>query len=197
MDLRCWMLLAAECMHSIVELLGVDNREVCIHDSFACIQLYSPLSLSPLYISLICYFKKHCEVLLIIILLSSISSHLLSLLFFSLFLTHLRIQIYQKMLQQFRFDLLFIKPEDPDLAKPNFSNFSNENVNNFLSSWYDVGFKGLFRGSIPRIAWYIPASALTFMAVECLRDRFNSNNLTRISVDTPSSTVHEGSMPVN
>ena len=41
-DLRCWMLLAAECMHSIAELLGVDNREVCIHDSFACNQLYSP-----------------------------------------------------------------------------------------------------------------------------------------------------------
>lgn len=33
--------------------------------------------------------------------------------------------------------------------------------------------KGMFRGSIPRITWYIPASALTFMAVEFLRDHFN------------------------
>lgn len=32
---------------------------------------------------------------------------------------------------------------------------------------------GMFRGSIPRITWYIPASALTFMAVEFLRDHFN------------------------
>lgn len=31
----------------------------------------------------------------------------------------------------------------------------------------------MFRGSIPRITWYIPASALTFMAVEFLRDHFN------------------------
>lgn len=35
------------------------------------------------------------------------------------------------------------------------------------------GVKGMFRGSIPRITWYIPASALTFMAVEFLRDQFN------------------------
>lgn len=35
------------------------------------------------------------------------------------------------------------------------------------------GAKGMFRGSIPRITWYIPASALTFMAVEFLRDHFN------------------------
>lgn len=33
----------------------------------------------------------------------------------------------------------------------------------------------MFRGSIPRITWYIPASALTFMAVEFLRDNFNEN----------------------
>lgn len=32
--------------------------------------------------------------------------------------------------------------------------------------------KGMFRGSVPRITWYIPASALTFMAVEFLRDHF-------------------------
>ncbi|XP_044476272.1 S-adenosylmethionine carrier 1, chloroplastic/mitochondrial-like [Mangifera indica] len=35
------------------------------------------------------------------------------------------------------------------------------------------GAKGMFRVSIPRITWYIPASALTFMAVEFLRDHFN------------------------
>ncbi|KAF3438070.1 hypothetical protein FNV43_RR20826 [Rhamnella rubrinervis] len=39
--------------------------------------------------------------------------------------------------------------------------------------WVTEGTKGMFRGSIPRITWYIPASALTFMAVEFLRDHFN------------------------
>lgn len=39
------------------------------------------------------------------------------------------------------------------------------------------GPKGLFRGSIPRITWYIPASALTFMAVEFLRDHLNEGSL--------------------
>lgn len=41
------------------------------------------------------------------------------------------------------------------------------------SIWRVEGAKGLFRGSVPRITWYIPASALTFMAVEFLRDHFN------------------------
>ncbi|KAK7304687.1 hypothetical protein VNO77_42573 [Canavalia gladiata] len=39
--------------------------------------------------------------------------------------------------------------------------------------WATEGLKGMFRGSVPRITWYIPASALTFMAVEFLRDHFN------------------------
>ncbi|XP_022134585.1 mitochondrial substrate carrier family protein E isoform X2 [Momordica charantia] len=39
--------------------------------------------------------------------------------------------------------------------------------------WRSEGMKGMFRGSVPRITWYIPASALTFMAVEFLRDHFN------------------------
>uniref|UniRef100_A0A2P2PPQ4 Mitoferrin-like n=1 Tax=Rhizophora mucronata TaxID=61149 RepID=A0A2P2PPQ4_RHIMU len=41
------------------------------------------------------------------------------------------------------------------------------------SIWTTEGVEGLFRGSIPRITWYIPASALTFMAVEFLRGQFN------------------------
>ncbi|KAF8037410.1 hypothetical protein BT93_B0343 [Corymbia citriodora subsp. variegata] len=41
------------------------------------------------------------------------------------------------------------------------------------SIWRVEGAKGMFRGSVPRITWYIPASALTFMAVEFLRDHFN------------------------
>ncbi|XP_031404623.1 mitochondrial substrate carrier family protein E isoform X2 [Punica granatum] len=45
--------------------------------------------------------------------------------------------------------------------------------------WLIEGPKGLFRGSIPRITWYIPASALTFMAVEFLRDHFNEGSLDR------------------
>lgn len=38
--------------------------------------------------------------------------------------------------------------------------------------WLAEGAKGMFRGSIPRITWYIPASALTFMTVEFLRQNF-------------------------
>ncbi|MQL69102.1 hypothetical protein Taro_001395 [Colocasia esculenta] len=48
--------------------------------------------------------------------------------------------------------------------------------------WMTEGLKGLFRGSVPRIIWYIPASALTFMAVEFLRDNFN---------ETLDTDVHE------
>lgn len=40
-------------------------------------------------------------------------------------------------------------------------------------TWVIEGTKGVFRGSIPRVIWYIPASALTFMAVEFLREKFN------------------------
>ncbi|XP_030537167.1 mitochondrial substrate carrier family protein E [Rhodamnia argentea] len=53
------------------------------------------------------------------------------------------------------------------------------------SIWRVEGAKGMFRGSVPRITWYIPASALTFMAVEFLRDHFNeeldSNNVQEVS----------------
>ncbi|XP_042496879.1 mitochondrial substrate carrier family protein E [Macadamia integrifolia] len=42
--------------------------------------------------------------------------------------------------------------------------------------WMEEGAKGMFRGSVPRIMWYIPASALTFMAVEFLRDQFNKDS---------------------
>lgn len=51
--------------------------------------------------------------------------------------------------------------------------------------------KGMFRGSIPRIMWYIPASALTFMAVEFLRDHFNDKDnlrdVARLSVKKKKS----------
>ncbi|KAF3326280.1 mitochondrial substrate carrier family protein E isoform X1 [Carex littledalei] len=64
----------------------------------------------------------------------------------------------------------------------------------FMKIWADEGMHGLFRGSVPRIIWYIPASAVTFMAVEFLRDRFNKKlespigGVTGISMD-PSSNV--------
>lgn len=50
--------------------------------------------------------------------------------------------------------------------------------------WMAEGTNGLFKGSVPRIAWYIPASALTFMAVEFLREHFNDglNNAKRPEV---------------
>ncbi|XP_048445334.1 probable S-adenosylmethionine carrier 2, chloroplastic isoform X3 [Pyrus x bretschneideri] len=43
------------------------------------------------------------------------------------------------------------------------------------SVWRAEGAQGMFRGRIPRVTWYIPASALTFMAVEFLREHFNEN----------------------
>ncbi|XP_057950641.1 uncharacterized protein LOC131145520 isoform X2 [Malania oleifera] len=65
--------------------------------------------------------------------------------------------------------------------------------------WMVEGTKGMFRGSIPRIMWYIPASALTFMAVEFLRDQFGSGledrnirEVANLSIDkTKGSSLQE------
>ncbi|GJN30701.1 hypothetical protein PR202_gb19031 [Eleusine coracana subsp. coracana] len=60
-------------------------------------------------------------------------------------------------------------------------------------TWTSEGLHGLFKGSVPRIIWYIPASAITFMAVEFLRDHFNDkgkdstdthHELATLSIDT-------------
>lgn len=66
------------------------------------------------------------------------------------------------------------------------------------SIWKREGVKGMFRGSIPRITWYIPASALTFMAVEFLREHFNEGidgsdvqEVTRLSVDKTNSSLQK------
>uniref|UniRef100_A0A0D3FFE6 Protein root UVB sensitive/RUS domain-containing protein n=1 Tax=Oryza barthii TaxID=65489 RepID=A0A0D3FFE6_9ORYZ len=64
-------------------------------------------------------------------------------------------------------------------------------------TWANEGMSGLFKGSIPRIIWYIPASAFTFMAVEFLRDHFNekidtdARELTGLSMDTRSEKLHQ------
>ncbi|XP_022738711.1 mitochondrial substrate carrier family protein E isoform X2 [Durio zibethinus] len=62
--------------------------------------------------------------------------------------------------------------------------------------WKTEGVKGMFRGSIPRITWYIPASALTFMAVEFLRDQFNEkldnynvHEVANLSIEKPKSSL--------
>ncbi|KAG0465863.1 hypothetical protein HPP92_020027 [Vanilla planifolia] len=66
----------------------------------------------------------------------------------------------------------------------------------FRSIWKAEGTNGLFKGSIPRIMWYVPASALTFMTVEFLRDHFNEktdsciHEVTKISIE-PSSKICE------
>lgn len=58
--------------------------------------------------------------------------------------------------------------------------------------WLAEGLNGLFRGSVPRVIWYVPASALTFMAVEFLRENFNEkldsnvHDVTSLSVDAGS-----------
>ncbi|XP_074317071.1 uncharacterized protein LOC141653260 [Silene latifolia] len=59
--------------------------------------------------------------------------------------------------------------------------------------WMIEGPKGMFRGSVPRVIWYVPASALTFMAVEFLRERFNGvvedehGEVASISIDNKGS----------
>lgn len=79
---------------------------------------------------------------------------------------------------------------------------SNSSYNGWLDAihriWMTEGVKGMFRGSIPRIVWYIPASALTFMAVEFLRDHFNgglNNNsmqeVSSLSIDKKGSSLQE------
>ncbi|KAI5660005.1 hypothetical protein M9H77_28798 [Catharanthus roseus] len=65
--------------------------------------------------------------------------------------------------------------------------------------WSTEGLKGMFRGSVPRIMWYVPASALTFMAVEFLRENFNEGEnddklrVSSLSIDKKGSQVHEAS----
>lgn len=62
--------------------------------------------------------------------------------------------------------------------------------------WVYEGLNGMFKGSVPRIIWYVPASALTFMAVEFLRGHFNDKldadvrEVSSLSVD-PSSKIRE------
>uniref|UniRef100_A0A0E0KAH3 Uncharacterized protein n=1 Tax=Oryza punctata TaxID=4537 RepID=A0A0E0KAH3_ORYPU len=64
-------------------------------------------------------------------------------------------------------------------------------------TWANEGMSGLFKGSIPRIIWYIPASAFTFMAVEFLRDHFNektdtdARELTGLTMDTKIRTARD------
>ena len=50
------------------------------------------------------------------------------------------------------------------------------------------GREGFFRGSVPRVMLYLPASALTFMAVEFLRESFrekgkNNNVVSNLSIE--------------
>ncbi|GAB4860876.1 hypothetical protein Ancab_036036 [Ancistrocladus abbreviatus] len=79
---------------------------------------------------------------------------------------------------------------------------SNLRYNGWLDAihrtWMIEGVKGMFRGSIPRILWYVPASALTFMAVEFLRDNFNKElendnreEVASLSVDKKKSSLPE------
>ncbi|CAN6852617.1 unnamed protein product [Brassica oleracea] len=58
------------------------------------------------------------------------------------------------------------------------------------------GREGFFRGSVPRVMLYLPASALTFMAAEFLRESFrekgkNNNVVSNLSIESKRSSVHE------
>ncbi|BFG32883.1 hypothetical protein CerSpe_191570 [Prunus speciosa] len=64
------------------------------------------------------------------------------------------------------------------------------------SIWMVEGAHGMFRGSIPRITWYIPASALTFMAVEFLREHFNEGLSNANSQDVASMSVEKKGSPL-
>ena len=45
--------------------------------------------------------------------------------------------------------------------------------------------KGFFRGALPRVLWFVPASAISFMAVEWLRKEFNPKPI--LQIDTQPS----------
>lgn len=69
-------------------------------------------------------------------------------------------------------------------------------ANAVRSIWKTEGVRGMFRGSIPRITWYIPASALTFMAVEFLRDHFSQElkeHVAILTVDKKGTSLQEPS----
>ncbi|CAI9786722.1 unnamed protein product [Fraxinus pennsylvanica] len=59
--------------------------------------------------------------------------------------------------------------------------------------WLTEGMRGMFRGSVPRIMWYVPASALTFMAVEFLKEHFNDKlqEVAFISIDKKGSSLQD------
>jgi hypothetical protein len=43
----------------------------------------------------------------------------------------------------------------------------------FQTIYREESLAGLFKGSVPRVLWYVPAAGLTFMTVELLRKKFN------------------------
>jgi len=59
--------------------------------------------------------------------------------------------------------------------------------------WREEGTKGFFKGALPRVLWFVPASAISFMAVEWLRKEFNP--LPVIQVD--SQPVLSSSSPID
>ncbi|KAH7298441.1 hypothetical protein KP509_25G043400 [Ceratopteris richardii] len=66
------------------------------------------------------------------------------------------------------------------------------------SIWKDDGFMGFWKGSLPRVIWYLPACAVTFMSWQALRNVFikrttdqemNSSSL-ESSLDSLPTVVH-------
>ncbi|CAM6037080.1 unnamed protein product [Sphagnum compactum] len=55
--------------------------------------------------------------------------------------------------------------------------------------WREEGTKGLFRGALPRVLWFVPASAVSFMAVEWLRKEFNPLSVNSQPVLPSSSPI--------
>lgn len=55
--------------------------------------------------------------------------------------------------------------------------------------WKHEGVRGFFRGALPRVLWFVPASAVSFMAVEWLRKEFNIQ--TTVHIDSPSAHSNE------
>lgn len=67
---------------------------------------------------------------------------------------------------------------------------SNIRYKGWFDAWHQIwrheGVRGFFRGALPRVLWFVPASAVSFMAVEWLRKEFNTQ-----------TTVHIDSQPVH
>ena len=58
--------------------------------------------------------------------------------------------------------------------------------------WENEGFSGFWKGSLPRVMWYLPASAFTFMIWQGLRNVYVKPGMDRdanLGIERNASTI--------